>query len=81
MGSEGETAVLARNLSDFLWLLADGWGPSEMIYGRRRDEPAEGVEAIAARYAAPPKRTADEVTAAAKEEFPEFERMMDDLCR
>ena len=81
MGSEGELAVLARNLSDFLWLLADGWGPSEVIHGRRREEPAAGVDAIAARYAAPPKRTASEVTAAAKEGFPEFERVIDELCR
>lgn len=80
MGSEGELAVLARDLSDYFWLLADGWGPSEVIYGRRRDEPAAGVDAIAARYATPPKRTAAEVTAAAEEEFPEFARMIKDLC-
>ncbi|GAA2605373.1 hypothetical protein GCM10010304_64130 [Streptomyces roseoviolaceus] len=29
LGSEGDTAVVARDLNDFLWLLADGYGPLE----------------------------------------------------
>ncbi|MFF4453234.1 SMI1/KNR4 family protein [Streptomyces goshikiensis] len=29
LGSEGETGVVARDLGDFLWLLADGFGPWE----------------------------------------------------
>ncbi|MFD7462661.1 MULTISPECIES: SMI1/KNR4 family protein [unclassified Streptomyces] len=29
LGSEGETGVVARDLGDFLWLLADGLGPWE----------------------------------------------------
>ncbi|MFI2431741.1 hypothetical protein [Streptomyces sp. NPDC018693] len=29
LGSEGKTGVVARNLSDFLWVLADGLGPLE----------------------------------------------------
>lgn len=29
MGSEGECGVVARNLSDLLWVPADGFGPRE----------------------------------------------------
>lgn len=39
-GSEGDVGVVARDLGDFLWLLADGAGPMEAVEpGSIRSEP------------------------------------------
>ncbi|MFE5852103.1 SMI1/KNR4 family protein [Streptomyces sp. NPDC056500] len=82
LGSEGETGVIARCLSDYLWLLADGFGPFEVVeYPTRDPHPQEGLTAIAERHAQGPRRSAHEVIAAAAEEFPHFQKTIDDLCR
>ncbi|MEU5404103.1 SMI1/KNR4 family protein [Streptomyces sp. NPDC005963] len=82
LGSEGETGVVARNLSDYLWLLADGFGPFEVVeYPDRDPHPQEALTAIAERHARGPRRSAHEVMAAAAEEFPDFQKTIDDLCR
>ena len=82
LGSEGETGVVASNLSDLLWLFADGVGPCEAV--TPYDEPltpSVEVLAIAERWATPPKRSATEIVSAARAEFPHFEPLIDDLCR
>jgi hypothetical protein len=95
LGSEGQTGVVALNLSGFLWLVADGWGPAEAVFYRENDPPEEdeagasmrfahpnpAVAAIAVRHAVPPRRTAAEVTAAALPASIRFEQMIEALCR
>ena len=52
LGSEGETAVLARDLYDYLWLLAGGFGPQEAVfYPESRRVPVAAFERLAEKYA------------------------------
>lgn len=82
LGSEGEIGVVASSLADFLWLLADGSGPLEVTEGwEPPGPPPAGVDAIADRHAAGRRRTAAEVVAAARSEFPDFEATIDALVR
>ncbi|WP_328651426.1 SMI1/KNR4 family protein [Micromonospora sp. NBC_00330] len=84
LGSEGETAVVAQNLWDYLWLLADGFGPWEATaYPDHEHEPRtdERLAEIAQRWAPSHRRSADEVITAAREEFPGFEELIGSLCR
>ncbi|MGX2994770.1 SMI1/KNR4 family protein [Streptomyces sp. JNUCC 64] len=82
--SEGACGVVARNLSDFLWLLADGSGPLEVLaYEDHGGRPRPGLARLAGRYADPGSgpRPAREVTAAARAEFPAFADDFLALCR
>ncbi|MFI7501513.1 SMI1/KNR4 family protein [Streptomyces sp. NPDC049687] len=82
LGSEGEVGVVAANLSDFLWLLADGFGPMEAVaYPDREARPQPELAELAARHATTPRRPARVVIAEAKAEFPAFEEDLDALCR
>ncbi|MFG2715566.1 SMI1/KNR4 family protein [Streptomyces goshikiensis] len=82
MGSEGETGVVAGDLSGFLWLLADGFGPMEASeYAERPARPDASLTALATRHATSPRRPAQEIIAAAGAEFPSFEEDLDALCR
>jgi hypothetical protein len=79
LGSEGEAAVVTRDLSDLLWLLAQGYGPVEagMPEWRRPGWSAverPGLVAIAERHAPGRRRPVHELVAAAQREFPDFER-------
>ena len=79
LGSEGEAVVIARDLSDLLWLLAQGYGPVEagMPEWRRADWAAverPELVAIAEQHAPGRRRPAQELVAAAQQEFPDFER-------
>ena len=81
-GSEGEVGVVARNFSDYLWLLADGFGPYEAVVAPDFERaPNAAFTAFAARHALTSKKTAREVIAAARAEFPNFERGIAALCR
>ena len=82
LGSEGQLGIVARDLSDFLWLLADGSGPYEAVdddWAPRPVDPA--VVAIAEQWARPPRRTVVEVVTAARAEFPDFVATIDALVR
>ncbi|WSP78505.1 SMI1/KNR4 family protein [Streptomyces sp. NBC_01235] len=82
LGSEGEVGVVAGNLSDFLWLPADGFGPMEAVGYPDRDARAQPELAeLAARHATTPRRPAPVVVAEAKGEFPSFEEDIAALCR
>ncbi|MEU6057895.1 SMI1/KNR4 family protein [Streptomyces sp. NPDC047097] len=85
LGSEGERGVVAGSLSDFLWVLADGYGPMEVVehgIGDGDDQrPNPELEAIAGRHATTPRRPAREIVAAARAEFPAFAEDLDALCR
>ncbi|MEU1269721.1 SMI1/KNR4 family protein [Streptomyces sp. NPDC005799] len=82
LGSEGERGVVAGSLSDFLWLLADGLGPMEVVeFGRRDARPNAELTKLAEQHATSPHRPAEEIIAEARAEFPTFSDDLDELCR
>ncbi|MEV3993635.1 SMI1/KNR4 family protein [Streptomyces sp. NPDC049837] len=84
LGSEGETGVVARDLGDFLWLLADGVGPWEAATpyeSERIPRPIPELTAVAERFAPTRRRPAAEVIALAMQEFPDFDDIIMKLCR
>ncbi|MFI6937822.1 SMI1/KNR4 family protein [Streptomyces sp. NPDC050418] len=81
-GSEGEVGVVAGNLSDFLWVLADGFGPREAaLYAQREARPDAELGALADRHATTPRRPGRDLIDEAKAEFPTFEEDLMALCR
>lgn len=84
LGSEGETGVVARNLAEFLWLLAGGFGPWEAATDRREPgwvaRPNEAFTAIAERFAGD-ARLATDIIDEARQEFPDFDDTIMSLCR
>jgi hypothetical protein len=83
VGSEGQVAVIARDLGDLLWLFAAGYGPAEAAEdpGGER-EPSDDFRAIAERHAPGRKSTsAEQIVSAARAEFPQFSDYIDALCR
>jgi hypothetical protein len=82
LGSEGERGVVAGSLSGFLWLLADGLGPMEVVeFGRRDARPSAELTKLAEEHATSPRRPAEEIIAEAQAEFPTFSDDLDELCR
>ncbi|MFH8754712.1 SMI1/KNR4 family protein [Streptomyces atroolivaceus] len=82
LGSEGECGMVAGSLSDFLWVLADGYGPREAALAvDLTSAPDELLTRIAERHATTPRRTAEEVVTAARAEFPSFKEDVYALCR
>ncbi|MFC8448214.1 SMI1/KNR4 family protein [Kitasatospora sp. NPDC057223] len=83
LGSEGETGVVARDLGDFLWLLADGLGPCEAAdphERRRAPRPDLELRSVAERFAPGRNRSAATVIELAVQEFPDFEDTIAELC-
>ncbi len=73
-GSEGELGVIARDLSDFLWLLASNLGPYEALTYPEAERIANTALAqFAAAHAASPQRSPSEILSLARDAFPEFE--------
>ncbi|MER7276141.1 SMI1/KNR4 family protein [Dactylosporangium sp. NPDC000244] len=71
LGSEGELCVLARDLGDYLWLLAHGVGPLEPVDGvHRLPEPVAPLVALAQRYTGRVFRSLAAVMDAARAELP-----------
>ncbi|MEU5090617.1 SMI1/KNR4 family protein [Streptomyces sp. NPDC021356] len=84
LGSEGETGVVARDLGDFLWLLAGGFGPWEAATSYEPGwipHPNRKLTAIAERFAPSQRRSAATVIELATQEFPEFDDTIMELCR
>ncbi|MEE1751919.1 SMI1/KNR4 family protein [Streptomyces sp. SP18CS02] len=82
MGSEGACGVVAGNLSDFLWVLADGTGPMEAVEYDDAPGRADPVLAsLAERHATTPRRPAHEIIARARAEFPTYAEDVRALCR
>ncbi|MFG3226532.1 SMI1/KNR4 family protein [Kitasatospora sp. NPDC048194] len=84
LGSEGETGVLARDLGDFLWLLAGGFGPCEAATSYEPDRtprPDPELTAVAERFAPDRRQPPTAVVEQATLEFPDFEDTIMDLCR
>ncbi|MEU6139715.1 SMI1/KNR4 family protein [Streptomyces sp. NPDC047081] len=82
LGSEGERGVVAGSLSDFLWVLADGVGPLEIVeFEQYEGRPNPALAQLAERHATTPRRTAREIVTAAQADFPTFSEDIDALCR
>jgi hypothetical protein len=80
-GSEGELAVVARDFSDYLWLLAGGVGPAEValqFFADRAKTPH--FLDFARRHATTRQKTPAEVVKAAGEAFPTFVDDIRALC-
>ena len=73
--------VVASTVADFLWLLAGGLGPCEAVTvpSGRPDSPH--FAEFAMMYAPESKKSALEVLARAKADFPDFEHRMLEICR
>ncbi len=81
-GSEGELGVVARNLDDYLWILAGGVGPYEaMSYPESEGTPNEEFVALATEHAPNARKPATELIRLASEAFPKFEETIRALCR
>jgi hypothetical protein len=78
IGSEGETGVVARNLADYLWVLAGGFGPYEaMAYPELVNTADAALTELAQEHAPAAKGAAADLIAAARAEFPDFEERVD----
>jgi hypothetical protein len=72
-GSEGETGVLASSFADYLWLLAGGLGPCEIVVrGKYSRSPHPEFTAFATTHAAANQALPSEILAKARAEFPNF---------
>ncbi|MBW4717927.1 SMI1/KNR4 family protein [Saccharothrix obliqua] len=81
-GSEGELSVVARDLGEYLWLLAGGVGPREAAeYPDPDGLPHEHLREIAERFAPGRERPTADLLTAARAEFPDFESTVTALCR
>ncbi len=82
MGSEGECGVVAGDLSGFLWVLADGFGPLEAaLHEEREAHPDAALIELAERHATTARRSAREIITEAQAEFASFAEDLDELCR
>jgi hypothetical protein len=82
LGSEGEIAVLARNLGDYLWLLAGGLAPLEPVFGLDRiPEPIPRLVTHAQRHTGLSARQAAAVTEAAHAELPALMALIESVSR
>lgn len=79
-GLGGPGRVVAGNLSDFLWLLADGIGPWEaVVLDDDTPNPAGALPDLAAHHASTPRREPRTIKAEARAEFPDFPSFIGDL--
>jgi hypothetical protein len=78
LGSEGEYTVIARDLGDYLWLLANGVGPLEAVDGIDRiPEPTTALTEIARRYTGIAQRSTADVIDAARAELSGLEAFLE----
>lgn len=82
LGSEGEKGVIALNLDEYLWLLADGVGPYEAVaYPNSDRKPNAQFTSFAKENARVAALSAKEVLANANDAHPGFSEHIDSLCR
>lgn len=82
LGSEGELSVIARDLGDYVWLLANGAGPLETVDGvDRTPEPVPNTVTVARRYTGASERPVAAVIAAAQAELPALMAFIDAVIR
>jgi hypothetical protein len=81
-GSEGDIGVVARDLGDFLWLLADGLGPAHAEpYSSRDSRPNHELVGIAERFAPDRRKSGATVMELASQAYPGFGDAIEQLCR
>jgi hypothetical protein len=82
LGSEGELKVIASNLGDYLWLLANGVGPLETVDGiHRTTTPTPPLTVIAQRYTGDTHRPTAPVIEAAQAELCALTTLVDTTAR
>ncbi|RSM57981.1 hypothetical protein DMB66_31250 [Actinoplanes sp. ATCC 53533] len=80
LGSEGALCVIARNLDDYLWLLANGVGPLEMVDGLHRvPEQIPALVALARRHTGTSSRPLGAVISAAEAELPALTALIESV--
>ncbi|MEV4510121.1 SMI1/KNR4 family protein [Dactylosporangium sp. NPDC049525] len=78
LGSEGELHVVAKDLGDYLWLLANGVGPLETVDGTNRTTtPIPALTAVAQRYTGELHRPTATVIDAAQAELHALTALVD----
>ncbi|UYF98868.1 hypothetical protein [Halomonas sp. GD1P12] len=81
LGSEGESGVIARDLDDFLWLLAGGVGPREALdYPHVSATPNAAFQAFAHQHAHSREQSVFEVIDNAHLTYPGFTEELERLC-
>ncbi|GIJ70804.1 hypothetical protein Voc01_057210 [Virgisporangium ochraceum] len=76
LGSEGEIAVLARNLADYLWLVGNGVGPLDAVDGlHRTPTPVPELNVPGE------PRSTGAILAIAQLLRPELEEFVEQMCR
>jgi hypothetical protein len=83
LGSEGEKGVVAESFHDYLWLLAQGFGPCEVI---ESGVPAQKEYCLnflhfAEKKSKVERRPAKEIIQTAQERFSDFTKFIDDMIR
>jgi len=80
-GSEGETGVIAKNMCEYVWLFAGGFGPYEAITSpnQQRKMLPEFLEFAETNFSLC-RHTPKEIINRAKREYPDFEKHIDALC-
>ena len=82
MGSEGERGVVAANFSDYLWLLAGGSGPMEVVaYPGLDREPNSTFTRFAGKHAPGSQKSPAEIVAKANGAYPGFGAWVESICR
>lgn len=80
-GSEGELGVVAKHFSDYLWLLAGGFGPYEAVEYPDDERPANPeFTAFAQRHAGSDRSSPRQILARAQADFPTFVEDVEKLC-
>lgn len=81
-GSEGEIGVVAKNFNDYLWLLAQNFGPYEAVEESHSNRSSNAVFLdFAKQHATSAYRPALEMIQAAQTAYPTFETQIEALCR
>src|SRR5262249_34308906 len=81
LGSEGELGVVASDFSDYLWLVAGGLGPYEAVaFPDLARRPNSAFRRFAEAHAQTNSKSAGDVIAKAKVEFPDFKAHVQAQC-
>ncbi|MET3115856.1 hypothetical protein AAKU64_000059 [Undibacterium sp. GrIS 1.8] len=81
LGSEGDRGIVATNLDEYLWLLADGIGPLEAIaYPELDPKPNPQFTEFARMNSKVAAMKAQAVLARANAAYPSFSQYIDSLC-
>ena len=81
-GSEGEIGVIAKNMCEYVWLFAGGFGPYEAVeYPNEQRKVLPKFLEFAETNFGLCRYSPKEIINRAKKEYPDFEKHIDELCR